>query len=145
MPDFEFLIGKAAQIVSEQHAGMELSHVRGLPKNPAVVAADFTHLDFTFIRGAGLVTITWAEARFGPPKHHAGLPMGDQPIDPPLEKTLDQAIVLLRAGGHREPIMQLDLRMPLHPEVTEPIYIFAFGKPVSKVIGIGSPQGKRVR
>jgi hypothetical protein len=141
MPDFEFLTGKAAQIVSEQHADAKLSHVKGLPKSSAVVAADFTHLDFTFMRGARSVTISCDEGQFGPPTDHQNMPMGDQPIDPPLGKTLDQAIVLLRAGGYQEPIVQLDLRMPLHPDVTEAIYIFAFGTPVSKVVGVGANTG----
>ncbi len=141
MPDFEFLIGKAAQIVSEQYADAKLCHVRGLPKKPASVAADFTQLAFAFMRAKGYVTIVWDNERFGPPSDHGGLWMGDQPINPPLQKTLDQALGILRDGGYKDPIAQLDLRKPLHPGVTEPLYVFAFGDPVTKVIGVGANTG----
>jgi hypothetical protein len=142
MQDFEFLLGKATQIISGEHGDAKLCHARGLSTNDAaIVATDFTRWQFVFMRPKGYLTIDWADGRFGPPKEHAGLWFGDQPIDPPLEKTLDAAISILRAGGYNEPITQFDLRKPLHPGVTEPSYNFAFGTPVSRVIGVGAKTG----
>jgi hypothetical protein len=143
MSDFEFLLGKATQVVSEGYGGAKLCHVRGLPTNhAATVAADFTQWNFTFMRPKDYVTIGWSDGRFEPPQDHAGLWEGDEAIDPPLEKTLDTAISILRAGGYKEPISQLDVRKPLYPGVTEPAYVFALGNPVSRVIGVGAKTGE---
>jgi hypothetical protein len=145
MPDFESLLGQAIQIVAKAYSGVTICHVTAMPTTAgAQQASDFTQLQYTFQQPRSYVTLDYSNGQFGQPAFHSGIWMGDQSLHPPFAKTLDTAIGILRAGGYTQPIARLDLTMPLYPGVTEPNYVFAFGNPVSRVIGVGANTGTLV-
>ena len=51
--------------------------------------------------------------------------MGDRIIDAPIKMDLAEAFTLMQNINPEKPFSSLQLRMPLHPDVKEPYYIFS--------------------
>jgi hypothetical protein len=139
---FEPLLETAGKIIAEGFAGAKLVHARGVPKSgTAQVLEDFSRFHFVFMRPSNYVTIDWDGDNMGTPIQHDGLWAGDQPIRPPFPKDLAAALAALRQNGRQDALSKFDLRMPLHPSTTEPLYIFTLaGSPV-RLVGVGAETG----
>jgi len=145
MPDFESLLAQAMQIVAKAYSGVQICHVTALPATAgAQQAGDFTELHYVFQQPKSYVTLDYSNGQFGQPAFHSGIWLGDQSLNPPFAQTLEAAIGILRAGNYNQPIARLDLTKPLYPGVTEPTYLFAFGHPPSRVVGVGATSGKLI-
>lgn len=141
--DFAFLVGKAAQIVSDAYAGAALGEITFRPAKLANAAEDFTIWHFVFWLPKGRATIAFEAGRFNPPEFLDGNLVGDHLIHPPINKTLNDAFAIMRAAGFTNPVKKVVLRhdLELGPSGSkEPLYSFEFPDDPEQ-IRIGSDTG----
>ncbi|HEV3184450.1 MAG TPA: hypothetical protein VGZ49_06190 [Xanthobacteraceae bacterium] len=143
MPELEFLIGKANDLCADQFEDARLCRAIGSTGGkPAMVAGDIHDWAFIFLVRNGHASIHYNGARFEPPQHHQGLPEGEQPMEGPLDKTLADALAIIRHAEFSQPFTRIDLLKPLYPGVVEPFYMFALGvPPQTKIVGVGANTG----
>jgi hypothetical protein len=144
MPDFNFLIGKAAQIVTEAFGSVRLGEITFRPKDTvAHDAGDLTTWHFVFSLPKKRAILALNDGHFDAPQLLDGGLIGDRLIDPPINKSLDDAFAILRAGGFKDPVKVAVLRQPLvfGPSGSEePMYNFELSG-TAKQIMVGANTG----
>jgi hypothetical protein len=130
--------------VSEAHGNSRLGRITFRPKDTvANDAAGLTTWHFVFSRPKSRVTIAFHDGHFDAPQLLDGALVGDQLIDPPINKSLDDAFAILRAGGFKDPVSLVVLRHPLvfGPSGSEePQYAFEFPGADRKIL-VGTDTG----
>ncbi|KAF6832153.1 hypothetical protein CMUS01_07052 [Colletotrichum musicola] len=128
--------------IKKQHPDAELYNVsaRSFTGQPVDNEWDLGKLDITMRIGDrkfGVVKSTgWGE--FGQVETVPAL-LGNDIVPWPVSLEIHEAFAILRKGGFQQPIQDLSLRKPLHPEFNQRFYVFHVG---SQFIAVGVDDRK---
>jgi hypothetical protein len=119
-------------------------------KGEATTAADINRWRFVFDNQSTPKSsfrsafITYRSHRFGRPTGVRDEFLGDRRLRVLPRMILRTAIAKLRAAGYQDPFFAVNLRFPLDPAFTEPLYIFGFNggpRPPRLFVGVGTRTG----
>ncbi len=150
-PDVAILAREAAAIVSGRLkvTGVKFFAAGGTTANGQKTssAAGITEWSFLFnidqSQGSsyGSARIDYIKGKFKAVVTNAYPYVGGDTMTPIPAMRFARAVQLLRAAGHHDRILLVELRFPLYPGVTEPEYMFNFGG-AKPEITVGTKTGK---
>ncbi len=124
------LMAEAEKIVKPQYPTAVQVENDGTPsKGIAHMAEDIDRWSFIFtdIDGSEIITLEYADGRFGKPVREARPWIKTQIRELPRNMPLKQAVAYLRNAGYEGPILSVTLRAPF-PEEKGATYVFQMDK-----------------